>query len=396
MLGWPTEAVFIPVCGFLGGCRVAEPSRAQPPEWWAGSDEDSALARDEPARDEPDSDEPDRPAEPSWATVVATTLRLWLERHGLRRPAGPATGSRPRWRGLGLLGLVLVVFAAGALTVALIRHASGAASSGPRAAGADGGSIRAAAAVRRAAAAWVVRDVSRGAIVACDPVMCAALQAHGFPAGSLLTMGSSAADPLGSAVVVATAAVRSQLGSRLTSEYAPDTLASFGSGTARVEVMVTAADGAAAYQRALTADRQARQATGRQLLGNAHIESAAPARSELAAGRVDARLLITLAALAAQDQVRILAFPGSGPGASPGVPLRAAELASPPGADGSAYLRSVRAFLRAQRAPYLASSISIVRVASGRSLLRFGFAAPSPLGLLGAQAPAVQKKAHRK
>jgi len=100
---------------------MAEPSRAQPPEWWAGSDEDSALARDEP-----DSDEPDRPAEPSWATVVATTLRLWLERHGLRRPAGPATGSRPRWRGLGLLGLVLVVFAAGALTVALIRLTAGA------------------------------------------------------------------------------------------------------------------------------------------------------------------------------------------------------------------------------------------------------------------------------
>jgi hypothetical protein len=329
--------------------------------------------------------------------VVATTLRLWLERHGLRRPAGAAAGSRPRWRRLALLGLGLVVFAAGALTVALIRHASRAASSSPSAAAVGGGSLRAAAAVRRDTAAWVAAHVSRGAIVACDPVMCAALQAHGFPAGSLLILGSSAADPLGSAVVVATAAVRSQLGSRLTSEYAPDALASFGSGTARVEVMVTAADGAAAYRRELTADLQARRATGRQLLGNAHIiASAAPARSELSAGRVDARLLITLAALAAQDQVRILAFPGSGPGASPGVPLRTAELTSPSGADGSAYLQSVRAFLRAQRAPYLASSISIVRLASGRSVLRVGFAAPSPLGLLGARAPAVQQKAQRK
>ena len=364
---------------------MAQSSRAQPPGWWAGSDEDS-----EPARDEPDS-----PAEPSWATVVATTLRLWLERRGLRQPATAAAGSRPRWRRLGLLGLVLVVFAAGTLTVALIRHASRAASSSPSAAEASRGSLRAAA-VRRDAAAWVAAQVSRAAIVACDPVMCAALQAHGFPAGSLLILGSSAADPLGSAVVVATAAVRSQLGSRLTSEYAPDTLASFGSGTARVEVMVTAADGAAAYQHALTADLQARRATGTQLLGNAHIEVAGTARSELAAGRVDARLLITLAALAAQDQVRIVAFPGSGHGASPGVPLRIAELTSPPAVAGSAYLRSVRAFLSAQRAPYLASSMSIVRLASGRNVLRVGFAAPSPLGLLGARAAAVQQKAHRK
>jgi hypothetical protein len=324
--------------------------------------------------------------------VVATTLRLWLERHGLRRPAA---GPWPRWRRLGLLGLVLVVFAAGALTVALIRHGPGPASSAPRAAG-PGRSLRIAAAVRRDAAAWVAAQVSPGAIVACDPVMCAALQAHGFPAGSLLILGSSAADPLGSAVVVATAAVRSQLGSRLTSEYAPDTLASFGSGTARVEVMVTAAEGAAAYQRALTTDLRARQATGRQLLGNAHIEVAGPARSELAAGRIDARLLITLAALAAQDQVRIVAFPGSGHGASPGIPLRTAELTSPAAAAGSAYLRSVRAFLRAQRAPYLASSMSIVRLASGRNVLRVGFAAPSPLGLLGARAAALRQLAHRK
>src|SRR6266700_3952608 len=266
-----------------------------------------------------------------------------------RQPATAAAGSRPRWRRLGLLGLVLVVFAAGTLTVALIRHASRAASSSPSAAEASRGSLRAAA-VRRDAAAWVAAQGSRAAIVACDPVRRAALQAHGFPAGSLLILGSSAADPLGSAVVVATAAVRSQLGSRLTSEYAPDTLASFGSGTARVEVMVTAADGAAAYQRALTA----------------------------------------------QDQVRIVAFPGSGHGASPGVPLRIAELTSPPAVAGSAYLRSVRAFLSAQRAPYLASSMSIVRLASGRNVLRVGFAAPSPLGLLGARAAAVRQKAHRK
>jgi hypothetical protein len=359
---------------------MGEPSRARPPEWWAASDDDL----------EPVSDDPGRPAEPSWAAVLATTLRLWLERRGLRRPGSADPGTGPRWRRYGLAGLALMVFAAGALTVALIGRTtvvtpSGAVGPGPGLGGA--------AAIRGDAAAWTVRQVSRGAIVACDPVMCSALQARGFPSGSLLILGSSAADPLGSAVVVATAAVRSQLGSRLTSEYAPVVLASFGSGTARVEVMVTAADGAAAYQLALRADLQARWATGRQLLQNAHIHSSAPARAELAAGRVDARLLITLAALAAQVQVRVLAFGGSGPGAGPGVPLRTADLASPAGPNADAYLQSALAFLRAQRAPYLASSMTITRLATGRKVLHVGFAAPSPLGLLGAPGtPAVQKK----
>ena len=352
---------------------MGEPSPAQPPDWWAGSDDDSEHARDEP----------DHPAEPSWATVLATTVRLWLERHGLRSPAGAPW---PRWRKLGMLGLVLVVFAAGALTVALIRNESRASPSGG-AAGPGNAGLRAAAASRSAAAGWVVQQVSRGAIVACDPVMCAALHARGFPAGSLLILGSSAADPLGSAIVVATAAVRSQLGSRLTSEYAPDTLASFGSGADRVEVMVTAADGAAAYQRALAADVQSRRTTGRLLLHNSHIEAAAPARSELAGGRVDARLLITLAALAHQGQVRIVAFGGGNPGASPGIPLRTADLAGPAGPEARAYLRRASEFLHAQRAPYLASIITTARLADGRNVLHVGYAAPSPLGLLGAPAP---------
>lgn len=356
---------------------MGEPSPAQPPDWWTGSDDDS-----EPARDEPD-----RPAEPSWAAVLVTTIRLWLERRGLRSPAGAPL---PRWRRLGTLGLVLVVFAAGALTVALVRNASSGSPSGG-AAGPGNTGLRAAAAVRSAAAGWIAEQVSRGAIVACDPVMCAALQARGFPAGNLLILGSSAADPLGSAIVVATEAVRSQLGSRLTSEYAPDTLASFGSGTARIEVMVTAADGAAAYQRALAADVRARQVTGRQLLHNSHIEAAAPARSELAGGRVDARLLITLAALAHEDRVHIAAFGGGNPAASPGIPLRTVDLASPAGTDAAASLDRARQFLIAQRPPYLASSITMARLADGRNVLHVGYAAPSPLGLLGAPAPEVHR-----
>jgi hypothetical protein len=367
---------------------MGEPSRVLPPEWRPGDDGEAEPARDEPARDPPD-----RQAQPSWGNVLVTTFRLWLERRGLRRPAGPDAGQRSAWRRFGLLGLVLVIFAAGALTVALVRQASPGDPADP-----GRGSLRAAVAARAGAAGWVVGQVSRSAIVACDPVMCAALQARGFPAGSLLSLGPSAGDPLPSDVVVATAAVRSQFGRRLASEYAPVVMASFGSGTARVQVLATAQDGAAAYLRDLRADVRARQAGGTTLLGNANITYSAQARAALAAGQVDPRLQITLAAMAHLQHVQILAFGGAGPGASPGVPLRTAELSIPAGASGRGYLQSALALLRAQRAPLLASSMTTARLASGRTVLLVGFAAPSPFGLLPASSPAthVKKSPHNK
>src|ERR1700727_788180 len=266
---------------------MGEPSRSLPPVWRPGDD---GVA--EPAAPGLTRELPVPPAEPSWPNVLATTFRLWLERRGLRGPAAPAAGPRSAWRRFGLLGLVLVIFAAGALTVALVRQASPGHPADP-----GGGSLQPAAAARADAADWVAGQVSRGAIVACDPVMCAALQARGFPAGNLLALGPSAADPLGSTVVVATAAVRNQFAGRLATEYAPVVLVSFGSGTARVQILVTAQDGAAAYRQELQADVRARQAGGARLLGNSAITSSAQARAALAAGQVDARLQMTLAAM---------------------------------------------------------------------------------------------------
>ena len=43
--------------------------------------------------------------------------------------------------------------------------------------------LAAGAAVRSRAAAWIAGQVSGYAMVACDPGMCAALQAQGIPAG---------------------------------------------------------------------------------------------------------------------------------------------------------------------------------------------------------------------
>ena len=63
-------------------------------------------------------------------------------------------------------------------------------------------------------------------------------------------------------MVLATAAVRGMFGSRLADVYAPDVLASFGTGQARVDVRIVAPDGALAYRASLTADVAARQAAG--------------------------------------------------------------------------------------------------------------------------------------
>ena len=313
--------------------------------------------------------------------MVRTTIRLWFER---RRAGQAGRPKRSRWRRLAaLIGLIILVFAAGVLTMWLIGRGSPAAS-GHRAHAATGDAGAAAAAARSETATWVTTEVSHGAIVACDPVMCNVLKEHGFPAGSMLTISSAANDPLGSAVVIADAAVRNYFGPRLKDEYAPVAIASFGSGSAQIQVLVIAADGALAYDKALQADQRARRLTGQELLGNPRITTSPAARADIASGLVDSRLLISLAPLAVQvHQVRIASFSPAAPGAAPGVPLRSVDLAVPSGTDASSYLAAARSFLRAQRAPYLASTIEITRLADGSQVLRVGFSAPSPLGLLG-------------
>ena len=180
---------------------------------------------------------------------------------------------------------------------------------------------------------------------------------------------------------MATAAVRSQFGSRLTTVYAPTVIASFGSGSARIDVRVYAAGGAAAYLAALKADELSRVSVGRQLLRNSRVSVTPAARQQLATGQVDSRLLITIATLSGQGPVSVVAFGDSGPGASPGAPLREAELAAPAGAK-SGYLHSMISLLQAQQQPYLANSVTLVRLANGQQAVRIEFAAPSPLGLL--------------
>jgi hypothetical protein len=233
--------------------------------------------------------------------------------------------------------------------------------------------------VRAQAAAWTASQVGGGAIMACDPAMCAVLAQHGIAAGNLLVLRPGAADPLGSDVVLATAAVRDMFGDRLATVYAPELLASFGAGQARIDIRAVAPDGAAAYRSAIAADLQARRLAGSELLRDPKITFGPAARSELAAGQVDARLLTTLDTLAASEQVRVTAFSDAGPGAGPDLPLRAAELT----ASNASAVRML-AFFRAQRPPYLAQA-AIAAMAGGESELTVEFAAPAPVGLLPPQ-----------
>jgi hypothetical protein len=287
-----------------------------------------------------------------------------------REPAPPAArpARRLRMAGAGALAALSVVLAVEA----------GVALSEPHLASADGPApassapVNSATAVRGQAAAWVARQVSGAAIIACDPAMCAALAQHGVPAGNLLVLGPGAGDPLGSDVVLGTPAVRGLFGSRLAAVYAPAVLASFGTGPARIDVRVVAPDGSAAYRRALAADRQARQAAGLQLLRDLRLTAAPAARAALADGQVDARLLITLSALAASQPVQVTGFGSAAPGASPGLPLRTAELTAPAGT-----AHRMLAFLRAQRSPYLPAYAGLAG-----SVLTIEFGAPAPLGLL--------------
>jgi hypothetical protein len=323
--------------------------------------------------------------EPSWATVLATTIRLWWQRRVRARVASP------RWRLAAVIVVVAVLAVAGVITVALTRGTGhGAGSASPSAGGSASGGpavspaeARAAAAARTAAAAWVAQQITPGAIVSCDPQMCGNLEQAGLQPGQLVYLGVGTAGPLESDVLVSTAAIRRKYGARLGSAYAPSVLASFGTGSAEVAVRVVAPGGAAAYATSLQADLSARAAAGRQLTHNPRLHMPAAVRQALAAGQVDARLLTDLAGLATLHLVRVFDFVAAPGSPSTGVPLRTADIAP----DGGGTLRNPNGihalirFLRAERALYR-PSITEFRLPSGRPALRVQFTAPSPLGLI--------------
>jgi hypothetical protein len=327
--------------------------------------------------------------------VVATTVQLWAKRR-LERP----------WlRALLVLALASLIFVAGAITATRTRDSATSAPGGATSAQGSNTSsqsntmsgsatgqgavpsgssaLAAVASARRQAAAWVAQQVNPDEVIGCDPMMCVALEAAHVQANRLIVLGPSQPDPLGSEILLDTATLRSQFGRRLETVYAPVSLAAFGAGAARIEVRFCAPD-ARAYRAELASDLAARKAAGAEMLRNHAIHASPAARRQLAAGQVDTRLLVTLVALAHSHPVTIISFGANQAGASPGVPVRSAEIAGAPG-PGSTPAVSVltlRSFLSSQQPPYRPSIVAVT-TASRRTVLRVRFPAPSLLGLLG-------------
>ena len=313
------------------------------------------------------SGRPSAAAEPPWGRVLATTVELWALRQVTVR----------RWR---------TVTAAAAVVTAAALAVSGAfagtaAPAAPARAASTPSPAKAAphrtapqpSPVQTEAAAWIAGQLSSGAIIACDPAMCAALQAQGVAAGRLMPLTRGAPSPRGAAVVVTSAPAATQLAEA----YAPAVIASFGSGAARIDVRAAEPGGAAGYGTALRADLAARMSAGSQLLRNHRIHFTAQDAAQLRAGEVDTRLLATLAALSSQYSLSVIAFGD----ASPGVAVLYRDVTI---TGASQHIAGALALVKAQVPPYLPAQAAMTQIGTGPAALSIEFAAPSPLGLLTA------------
>jgi serine/threonine protein kinase len=291
-------------------------------------------------------------------------------------------GSAWRWwrsRAAAVLASVLLAGIAG-LALALTLTGAPAQHSGGNNAGPSQEAT--AGAARKLAVTWILHQVSRAAIVSCDPEVCADLASKGFPSGSLLTLRPLANDPLGSDLVVASAAIRAQYGRRLASVYAPAILARFGSGNGRIEIRLVFPGGSARYHAAQRSALHERKTADRQLLANSDVKVSGAARAELRAGDIDPRLLLLIVTMAHSYPVRIVGFSDKAPGGGPGSFLRSVELAPVEGATHPAstkFFNRMRTFIEAQRAEYRPAWSREVMLPTGRPALKIGYDAPSPL-----------------
>jgi Protein kinase domain len=301
------------------------------------------------------------------------TFRSRSARHGNRR-------TRRRRRAAVLLAAILLVAGAGWLAFNLPRRGAASdrlASSQAR----IGQELAAEAAARTEAITWILHQVSRAAVVSCDPQVCTDLVSTGFPPANLLTLGPGSTDPLGSNLVVATAPIRAQFGGRLASVYAPAIIASFGSGNAKIDIRLIFFGGTAKYRAYEQEALSARKAADAQLLANSQIKVSATARAQLLSGDIDPRLPLLIDTMAAIHPVHIVAFVNQSPGGGPASLLRSVDLAAVDRTahlTSAAYLGWIDAFIDAQRAQYRPAWMQQVTLRTGQAVM-IGYAAPSPL-----------------
>ena len=233
------------------------------------------------------------------------------------------------------------------------------------------------------AATWVSQQGGAGAAVACDAQTCPVLTASGIPAGQQVQIQVNPLSLSSAGIVVVTPAVRNFFGSHpgLGADIAPAVLASFGP----ISVQAVDPAGGSAYQAALSQDVQARTQVGEQLLNSGDVTAAPVAETQLEAGDVDSRLLLAIQALAQQQAVYIVAFGDSGPGASAGIPFRAAELGEtdPRGALApTAYVQSMITLLNAHATFPAFAHARQVNLADGQTVAQIEYGLPLQLGLL--------------
>jgi hypothetical protein len=271
----------------------------------------------------------------------------------------------------------LVLVAVGSLAAIVSRHIANS-SSGNGAAALQRAEVRA----RAQAASWVAQQVDPADVVSCDQAMCAALRADRFPASKLLVLEPTSNPPVTSAVVVETAAVRSMFGTSIDAAWAPDVLATIGSGAAEITIRLMAPHGALAYQAALSAGVKGRITYGAALLENNRIALSQAAENQLNAGQVDPRLVLAIASLAIDEPIDVAQFENVGPGVSADLPLRFADITvndNPANMSDSAYVSAMRAYMSSQRSQ-LGPVSGRAALSGGQDIFRVELAAPSPLG----------------
>jgi hypothetical protein len=298
-----------------------------------------------------------------------------------RRPARRRNGrTRRRRRAAVLLAAIVLVAGVGGLAFNLPqRGASSEQLAGSRAPTSQ--ELAAEATARAEAITWILHQVSPAAVVSCDAQVCAKLANSGMSSSNLLPLGPTSNDPLGSDLVVATATVRNQFGSRL-AVYAPATIASFGTGSARIDIRWVYPGGATAYSAALPAALRVRKAADAQLLTNSNIRFSATARAQLLSGQIDPWLPLLTVIMAYSHPLYIVDFASQSPGGGPASLLRWVDLATNvPAAHltRAAYLGWMRSFIHTQRAEYQPVWVQQVTLRTGQAVLRIGYGAPSPL-----------------
>ena len=240
--------------------------------------------------------------------------------------------------------------------------------------------LTAEAAARTKAITWILHQVSPAAVVSCDTEVCNDLASNGFPLSQLSPLGPGSNDPLGSTLLVATATVRNQFGSRL-AVYAPALIASFGTGNARIDIWWLYPGGAAAYHPALPSALRSRQGAGAQLLTNGNIRLSTAAKEQLLSGQVDPSIPELLAIMAHSHPVYVVDFASQSPGGGPASLLRWVDLATTVKAahlTRAAYLGWMLSVIDTQRAEYR-PWIQQVPLRTGQVVLRIGYGAPSLL-----------------